>query len=284
VTRTYRYQLCDVFTDRPLCGNALAVFTDAVGLDDASMQKLARELNLSECAFVLPPTCAEADARLRIFTPTMELPFAGHPTLGSAFVLTAEKRGMSIRVETARGISLVTFSRPPSEPAFGWMTQPEPKITAYQRASELLAALGIEASGVRSPVELYDNGPHYVLVELASAAAVGALAPDMRRLEALGSIAAVVFAPNGARWKARVFAPGEGIAEDPATGAAAGPIALHLGRHGRVPFATDVTIDQGAELARPSTLVARARGGVEPVAVQVGGHAVLIGRGEIELP
>lgn len=284
MTRTYRYQLCDVFTDQPLCGNALAVFTDAVGLDDRSLQRLARELNLSECAFVLPPTSAGADARLRIFTPTMELPFAGHPTLGSAFVLTAEKRGASIRLETARGISRVSFSRPESGPPFGWMTQPVPVVTTYEPARELLAALGIEPDAVRAPIEQYDNGPHYVLIELAAAAMVASLSPDMRRLAALGSIAAVVFAPDGGRWKARVFAPGEGIAEDPATGAAAGPIALHLGRQGRVPFASDVSIDQGAELGRPSTLYARARGGDEPVAVEVGGNAVLIGRGEIDVP
>jgi len=284
VPHTYRYQLCDVFTDRPLCGNALAVFTDAVGLDDVSLQKLARELNLSECAFILPPTVADADARLRIFTPTMELPFAGHPTLGSAFVLTAEKRGMSIRLETARGISVVTFTRPPSGPALGWMTQPAPVISAYEPARELLGALGIEANGVCAPVELYDNGPHYVLVELTSAASVAALAPDLRRLAALGSIAAVVFASNGARWKARVFAPGEGIPEDPATGAAAGPIAVHLGRHGRVAFGTEIGIDQGAELDRPSMLLARAHAGAGHVAVEVGGNAVLLGRGEIDLP
>src|SRR5262245_19783656 len=199
--RTFRYQLCDVFTDRPLCGNALAVFTDAVGLDDAALQALARELNLSECAFVLPPSSPQADARLRIFTPSMELPFAGHPTLGSAFVLTAEKRGTGIRLETARGISVVTLTRPSAGPAFGWMTQPIPEITDYSRTAQLLAALGIDAASVRSPVELYDNGPHYVLVELASAAAVAALAPDLRALEALGRIAAVIFAPNGDRWK-----------------------------------------------------------------------------------
>ncbi|HWO09649.1 MAG TPA: PhzF family phenazine biosynthesis protein [Polyangiaceae bacterium] len=282
--RTFRYQLCDVFTERPLCGNALAVFTDAVGLDDTSLQALARELNLSECAFVLPPSTPAADARLRIFTPSMELPFAGHPTLGTAFVLTAEKRGLSIRLETARGISVVTFSRPALGPAFGWMTQPVPEISAYARDTELLGALGVEAGAVRAPIELYDNGPHYVLVELASAAAVARLAPDMRRLQALGSIAAVVFAPHDTRWKARVFAPGEGISEDPATGAAAGPIALYLGRHGRVPFATEVSIDQGVEVGRPSTLFARARGGAEPFAVEVGGNAVVIGRGEVDLP
>src|SRR5216117_41328 len=105
--RTLGYVICDVFTDRPLAGNALAVFTDANGLDDATMQALARETNLSETAFVLAPTLAPADARIRIFTPTMELPFAGHPTLGSAFVLGASRRHETLRLETARGVIVV---------------------------------------------------------------------------------------------------------------------------------------------------------------------------------
>src|SRR5882672_1440311 len=98
--RRLPYELCDVFTDRALAGNALAVFTDAAGLGDATMQALARETNLSESTFVLPPTTPEADARIRIFTPTMELPFAGHPTLGTAFVLAGASRRPVIRLET----------------------------------------------------------------------------------------------------------------------------------------------------------------------------------------
>src|SRR6185369_7300571 len=109
--RALRYELCDVFTDRPLTGNALAVFTDAGGLDDATMQALAREMNLSETTFVLPPTTADADARIRIFTPAVELPFAGHPTLGSAVVLAAPLRRELIRLETGRGIVPVRLTR-----------------------------------------------------------------------------------------------------------------------------------------------------------------------------
>src|SRR5690606_5685788 len=124
-----------------------------------------------------------------------ELPFAGHPTLGSAFVLTLATRAPSIRIETARGISSVRFSRDDAGPAFGWMTQPLPVITRYVFEAELLAALGVQHSTL--PVELYDNGPHYVLVGLQSAAELAALRPDMSRLEALGSIAATVFAPLG---------------------------------------------------------------------------------------
>jgi trans-2,3-dihydro-3-hydroxyanthranilate isomerase len=286
--RTLQYRLCDVFTDRPFAGNALAVFSDASGLDGSTLQQLARELNLSECAFVLPAESGAADARLRIFTPTMELPFAGHPTLGAAFVLTERSRAREIRLETARGVSTVRFTPADAGPAFAWMTQPVPVIRRYEQRADLLAALGVERSTL--PVELYDNGPHYVLVGLDSPAELAALRPRMERLDALGSIAATVFAPvavdsRGMRWKSRVFAPGEGIPEDPATGAAAGPLALHLCRHGQLTFGSELFIEQGAEVGRPSTLHARATGSAERVeAIEVGGRAVLIGRGEIDLP
>jgi trans-2,3-dihydro-3-hydroxyanthranilate isomerase len=276
------YELCDVFTDRPLAGNALAVFTQADGLDDATMQALAREMNLSESAFVLRPTTAQADARIRIFTPTMELPFAGHPTLGSAFVLAAPKQSQVIRLETARGIVVIRLTREAGRITFGWMNQPLPGIAPFPASAQLLGALGVQASGL--PVELYDNGPQYVFVELDSPQAVAALRPDMARLEALGSFAFTTYARSGARWKARVFAPGEGIPEDPATGAAAGPLALHLARHGRVRFGETIVIEQGVEIGRPSTLHACAIGSDDRVErVEVGGSAVVVASGKFKL-
>jgi trans-2,3-dihydro-3-hydroxyanthranilate isomerase len=281
---TLPYRLCDVFTDRPLAGNALAVFTQAEALNSATMQQLARELNLSECAFVLAPTVPGAAARLRIFTPTMELPFAGHPTLGTAFVV-AELRpelGSLILLETARGVSSVQLSEPGKAARFGWMTQPLPEIHPYDSAEQLLHALGVQQSVL--PVELYDNGPHYVLVVLDEARQVAELRPNLARLEALGSIAVTVVAPHGKRYKTRVFAPGEGIPEDPGTGAAAGPTALHLARHGRIAYGDTIVIEQGVEVGRPSILHARVFGTADRLErVEVGGHAVLIGRGEISL-
>jgi trans-2,3-dihydro-3-hydroxyanthranilate isomerase len=275
--------VCDVFTDRPFAGNALAVFTDANGLDDATMQALARETNLSETAFVLPPTVSEADARIRIFTPTMELPFAGHPTLGSAFVLAAALGREQVRLETGKGVIPVRLTREGGRLVFGWMTQPLPRIGPYPAPAELFAALGI--AGSRLPVDLYDNGPHYVFVELESPRDVAALRPDMARLGVLGSTAFSVFARNGERWKTRVFAPGEGIAEDPATGAAAGPQAVHLARYGKIQFGDEVVIEQGAEIGRPSTLHACAFGSTERLErVEVGGGAVVVARGEFRLP
>ena len=158
--RTLRYEICDVFTDRPLTGNALAVFTDAEGLDEATMQALAREMNLSESAFVVRPSQPEADAGIRIFTPTMELPFAGHPTLGSAFVLAAASGTEIIRLETRRGIVPVRLTRAADRIVFGWMTQPLPRLSVYPAQAELLGALGVASSGL--PVELYEIGRAHV--------------------------------------------------------------------------------------------------------------------------
>ncbi len=281
--RELPYELCDVFTDRPLAGNALAVFTDADDIDGATMQALARETNLSESAFVIRATSADADAGIRIFTPTMELPFAGHPTLGTAFVLAARRQLETVNLETARGIVSVRLSREAGRAGFGWMTQPLPRVEPYREVTKLLAALGV--AGSKLPVELYDNGPHYVFVELDTPDDIAALAPDMARLAALGSTAFSVFARKGPTWKCRVFAPGEGIAEDPATGAAAGPMAAHLARHGRIAFGDDIVIEQGVEIGRPSTLHARARGSrAQLTSVEVGGHAVLVGEGTFRLP
>jgi trans-2,3-dihydro-3-hydroxyanthranilate isomerase len=281
--RVLPYEVCDVFTDRPLTGNALAVFTDAEALDAATMQALAREVNLSESAFVQRPSAGAADARIRIFTPTMELPFAGHPTLGTAFVLAAPLVRDHIRLETGRGIVEVRLVRDATSIRFGWMSQPLPRLERYGRSAELLAALGL--GGSRLPIELYDNGPHYVFVEADAPEAVAALRPDLARLEALGSTAFSVFARKGERWKCRVFAPGEGIPEDPATGAAAGPLALHLARHGRIRYGEEIVIEQGAEMGRPSTLHARAIGDGERLErVEVGGSAVLVASGVFRLP
>jgi trans-2,3-dihydro-3-hydroxyanthranilate isomerase len=281
--RAIPYELCDVFTDRALAGNALAVFVDADDIDGATMQALARETNLSESAFVLRATSAHADARIRIFTPTMELPFAGHPTLGTAFVLAARRQQDIIALETGRGIVNVRLTREVGRAAFGWMNQPLPRIAPYEPAARLVAALGV--SGSTLPIELYDNGPHYVFVERDTPEEIAALTPDFSRLAALGSTAFSVFARSGPTWKCRVFAPGEGIMEDPATGAAAGPLAVHLARHGRIAFGDEIVIEQGVEIGRPSTLHARARGTRDRLElVEVGGHAVLVGQGTFRLP
>ncbi|MDQ3876310.1 MAG: PhzF family phenazine biosynthesis protein, partial [Actinomycetota bacterium] len=161
----YRYVVCDVFTDRPLAGNPLAVFTDARDLDDGQMQGLAREMNLSETVFVLPAEQG-GHARIRIFTPSLELPFAGHPVLGTAFVLGGPLQLTEIRLETRWGIVPVQLEREQARIVFGWMSQPLPTIEPYADEAELLAALDVERSEL--PVEVYDNGARHVYVGLRS--------------------------------------------------------------------------------------------------------------------
>jgi trans-2,3-dihydro-3-hydroxyanthranilate isomerase len=279
--RRFRYVVADVFTDEPLAGNQLAVFTDARDLTELDMQSIAREMNLSETVFVLPATTDDADVRIRIFTPAVELPFAGHPTLGSAFVLGAPLQKIVIRLETGAGIVPVTLDREGPRITFGRMEQPVPTWEAVADPAPILAALGVEQSGL--PVERYDLGPGHVYIELDSPAAVERLAPDIAALAAATPDGANCFAHvGGNRWKTRMFAPNHGVVEDPATGSAAGPLAVHLARHGRIRFGEQIEISQGAEIRRPSTLYATVEGEGDRVdRVEVGGSAVVVARGEL---
>ena len=281
--RTFRYVVADVFTDRPLAGNQLAVFTDARELEGEEMQALAREMNYSETVFVLPPE-GEGHVRIRIFTPTDEMLFAGHPTLGSAFVLAGPLQLQEIRLETGAGVVPVALEREGDRIVFGRMRQPLPAWKPYDDEAGLLGALGVERSEL--PVEHYDNGMHHVYVMLGSEEEVAALEPDFSGLTGVPALLGFnCFAGAGARWKTRMFAPGGSVPEDPATGSAAGPLAAHLARHGRVGFGEEIEISQGAEIGRPSTLYARADGSAEQLeAVEVGGSAVIVARGEFRLP
>jgi trans-2,3-dihydro-3-hydroxyanthranilate isomerase len=281
--RTFRYVVADVFTDTPLAGNGLAVFTDARELEEQELQRLARELNLSETVFVLPPE-AGGHARIRIFTPEIEMRFAGHPTLGSAFVLAAPMQLVEIRLETPMGIVPVALERDHDRIVFGRMEQPLPRWEPYAEEAALLSALGVERSEL--PVELYDNGARHVYVALASEEEVAALRPDLSALADLPAVLGInFFAGEGSRWKTRMFAPAGGVPEDPATGSAAGPLAVHLARHGWIGFGDEIEISQGAEVGRPSTLYARADGSAEALErVEVGGSAVTVARGEFRLP
>jgi trans-2,3-dihydro-3-hydroxyanthranilate isomerase len=253
-------------------------------VDTETMQALAREMKFSESVFVLP-TEADADVRIRIFTPSAEIPFAGHPTLGTAFVLGAPLQKAVIRIETGSGVVPVELEREGAQIVFGRMEQPIPSVEPYDDAEELLAALGVAES--KLPVEVYDNGIRHVYVCLGSEEEVAAVRPDFARLaERNGAVlGANCFAGEGRRWKTRMFAPGGGVAEDPATGSAAGPLALHVARHGLVPFGEEIEISQGAELDRPSKLYASVIGSAEKVErVEVGGSAVIVARGEFRLP
>ena len=281
--RSFRYVIADVFTDRALAGNQLAVFTDARDLDELTMQELALELGFSESVFVLPPR-EGGTVRIRIFTPRNEIPFAGHPCLGTAFVLGAPLQLGVIALETGSGIVPVELERDESgRIVFGRMTQPVPTVEAYERADEMLAALGVESSEL--PVEVYDNGIRHAYVVLPSKEDVARLTPDMSALAELYLVNALACAGSGTSWKSRMFSPSDGVGEDAATGSAAGPLACHLGRHGVVPWGEEIEIEQGTEIGRPSTLFARAAGSGETIeSVEVGGSAVTVARGEFKLP
>jgi trans-2,3-dihydro-3-hydroxyanthranilate isomerase len=272
-----RYLLVDVFTQAPLEGNGLGVFTDGRGMSSDTMQRLARELNLSETVFVLPPE-EGGEVRLRIFTPTHELPFAGHPVLGTAFIAGSALERETVSLETGAGLIHVELSRQDDRVAFGRMRQPIPWWRPYDRDADLLRALGIRHSGL--PVELYSNGPMHVYVELEDEPSVAALRPDMAALADVGKVGVSCFAGSGERWKTRMFAPALGVPEDPATGSAAGPLAVHLSRHGRIGFGEEIRIRQGSEIGRPSLLYARADGSPDHIErVEVGGSAVIVGGG-----
>ncbi len=279
--REFRYVVADVFTDTPLAGNPVAVFTDARGLDADEMQRLARELNLSETVFVLPAEQG-GHARIRIFTPNLELPFAGHPTLGAAFILGQPMQLLEIRLETERGIVAVALEREGPKVVFGRMEQPLPTWDPWPEPEALLTALGVERS--RLPVEVYDNGAQHVYVALGSEDEVALLQPSLGGLGLPPPLGTNCFAGSGSRWKTRMFGLG-GIPEDPATGSAAGPLAVHLARHGEIGWGDEIEISQGAEIGRPSTLYAKAEGSAEKIErVEVGGSAVVVARGEFRLP
>jgi trans-2,3-dihydro-3-hydroxyanthranilate isomerase len=274
---TFRFVIVDVFTDVPFAGNQLAVFTDAREIPEERLQPLAREINFSETVFVYP-AAGDGHARMRIFTPAVELPFAGHPVLGTAFVLGGPLQLDELWLETGAGIVAVRLERDGSRIAFGWMRQPPCSFEPYDRVAELLAVLGVEAFGL--PVELYRQGPGHVLVELGSPEALAALRPNADALLEANPYGTDCFARDGESWKSRVFVPGHGVLEDAATGSAAGPLALHLARHGRIGFGDEIVIHQGVEIGRPSTLHAVAR---SPEEVEVGGSSVVVAHGQFRL-
>jgi trans-2,3-dihydro-3-hydroxyanthranilate isomerase len=277
---SFRYVVADVFTDEPLTGNQLAVFTDAREIPEERLQPLAREIGFSETVFVLPPE-EGGHVRMRIFTPVTEIRFAGHPTLGTAFVLAAPLQLGVIVLETGSGPVPVELTRDESgRIVFGRMSQPLPSIEAHPDPEGLLAALGVDRSEL--PVEVYDNGLEHAYVALTSKEEVAALAPDWNALARFDPICANCFAGSGSSWKTRMFTP-HGY-EDPATGSAAGPLAVHLARHGWIGFGEEIEIEQGTELRRPSRLHARVDGSREQLErVEVGGSAVVVARGEFRL-
>lgn len=294
------YTWTDVFAVRPLTGNQLCTFDAPAALSPALMAQVTRELAQSESTFLQAPQSSGADVRVRIFVPTgsgaVEIPFAGHPLLGSAAVYAA-RRGAAglVRLETGVGIIPVTVTELPG-PAPTWaarMRQPLPRLVQQiARSGALAEALGLTLDELRTdlPVEAVDNGMRIVLIPAHSVAAVQRAQPNMAALRGLlgrdGSCT-LLFAPGGVEPEAdvhcRVFSPFELVTEDPATGSANGPLGEYLVRHGAAPGPL-VHSEQGYAIGRPSHLlidVERTDG--QTTAVYVGGQVYAVGKGSFTI-
>lgn len=276
-----RYVVCDVFTDRALSGNQLAVFTNGSQIPPTLMQALAREMAFSETVFVLRAE-AGGHARVRIFTPTLEIPFAGHPVLGAAVVLGQPMQVETVRLETGAGEIPVQLDRQGPKVVGGRMVQPVPEVTPVVEGQALLEALGMGESLL--PIECYDLGPKHLYVAAATARQVAELQPDLQRLRRFDA-GINVFAGSGTDYTTRMFAPAHGVDEDAATGSAAGPLALHLVRHGRLRMGQEITIAQGAAIGRPAQLQAVVHGTGDRIErIEVAGGVVVVAHGEFRLP
>ena len=300
--RAYRFVQVDVFTDRVFGGNPLAVFLDARGLDDALMQQIAREMNLSETVFLSPPSRADGAAALRIFTPTREIPFAGHPTIGTAWVLAthglAPKGEARFVLEERIGPVPVELEGDPARPDFIWMTHPEVAFDPPLENRDAMArALGLEAADLwpGAPIQPGSTGNTFLFVPLRDRATVDRAALDVRAfLDAMGDrphIGVFVFAPDpdpaAGRVYSRMFAPHtSGVPEDPATGSASGPLGAYLVRQGLVQKAAEVRIvsEQGTKMGRQIFVHIRLDMSGETITrIRVGGSAVPVLEGELRL-
>lgn len=301
----YRYCLADVFTDRPFGGNPLAVFPDGRGLDPAVMQLVARELNLSETVFVLPPEDPAHTRRLRIFTPGRELPFAGHPTVGTAYILASigdiSLKGDATPIVFEEGVGPVGVTiwahagRPTgAQLAAARMPESGPPPPALEA---IAGALSLDVADLLAGADAPEGlscGVRFLFVPLRSRDAVRRARVDSARwqrdLRAYWAPEIFLFSYEaerpGSHIRARMFAPGLGITEDPATGAAATALAGYLAPRDPRPAGTlRWVVEQGFEMGRPSILEVEAdkRGGAL-TAIRVGGAAVLMGGGDLEIP
>ena len=288
----------DVFTARPLEGNSLAVFFDARGLSDAEMQSIAKEMNLSETTFIFPrdaETERERGVRVRIFTVQEELPFAGHPTLGTAFALRGESGTKEILLDLNVGRVPVRFEETAGQAVFGEMTQPDPKFGMQHECEAVARATGLRVDDFDSslPIETVSTGVPFTVTPLKSLAVMQRLRVDpggaAEYLEKTGGkflyfVARETVDP-AARLHARMLFYGS---EDPATGSAAGCAAAWMVVHGVSEPEQRVLIEQGIEMKKPSRIFVRASRTNNlhdnPVVnVRVGGNAVEVMRGEVFL-
>ncbi len=291
--KSYRYTVVDVFTTEPLAGNALAVFPDASGLDATTMQKIARELNLAESAFVLPVTRQDCAARVRIFTPGREMPFAGHPTVGTAFVLLQKE--MVPRNCTAfvleEQIGPISIRIDAGQRPLIWLRTPPIREGRCYDAALCAAALGLEMQDLLPmKPQLLSAGNPTLFVAAEDKAAVDRAWLDLAGLKALkgaesDSFCVVLFTPLGDGAYSRMFAPEHGVIEDAATGSSTGPLAAYMIRHKLVSGqkGTRLVSEQGTKMGRRSFLHVEIQGEQGADGILVGGHVTPIAEGVMKL-
>ena len=279
---SYRYRVVDVFTERPLEGNALAVFPDAGVIDSGTMQRIARELNLAETAFVLPPTRADCAAQVRIFTPLREMLFAGHPTIGTSFVLLDEGLVHPVAGEFVlqEKIGPVPVQVDTGERPMLWLRTPPIAVGREYDVALCAEVLGLEVTDLLGVApQLLNAGNPTLFVALRDRDAVDRAWLDLAGSKRLRGVDAepfctFVFTPTPEGAYSRMFAPEYGVPEDPATGSSTGPLAAFMMRHGLLSRAdgTRFVSEQGTKMGRRSFLHVRIRGEHGVVSIEVGGH------------
>lgn len=296
-----RYLHYDVFTNERFTGNQLAVFPDGSAFNSATMQRIANEMNFSETTFILPPERDDTNVRMRIFTPSAELPMAGHPTVGSAFALAHEGEIAPGSEKFVFGLGIgptpVELVWDADRLAFAWMVQPLPEFGATVEDGQSVArCLGVEPESLceELPLQFVSAGVEFLLVPLNSRDAVDSVALHRSALQRVCELAGIpergvlVFHPEPDRDEpgayTRMFAPCLGVAEDPATGGASGPLGAYLFHHGVVSAeqADHLVSHQGVKMGRPSAItisVASTEGSIKRV--RVGGEALLISEGTL---
>ena len=301
--REYRFIQVDVFTDRVFGGNPLAVVLDGQGLADGEMQAIAMEMNLSETTFILPPTRPDCAARVRIFTPRRELQFAGHPTVGTAWVMAVHGLVAGspsvFKLEEGIGPVPVTLEGDPKQPSFIWMRHGPPEFgPEMANRAEIAVALGLTEADLipGAPIQTGSTGSRFMFVPLRDRATVDRALLDVPKIiKALGDqplVGIFVFAPDpdptAGRVHSRMFAPHtSGIPEDPATGSATGPLGAYLVKQKLVKASGPVSIvsDQGVKMGRHSRLHIRGveRGGAL-TEIEVGCGVVPVIDGRLRVP
>ena len=287
----YKFKQVDVFTDRPLYGNPVAVVLDADGIDPKAMQRIAAWTNLSETTFVLKPTTPAADYRLRIFTPAAELPFAGHPTVGSAHAALEAGviSGATFSQECGAGVLPMSVTETEAGPRIA-VEAPEATFVKEfgDRIDELSEALGAPLIPDPAPAAM-DNGPSWIFCRLASSAAVAGLRPDMsamamleRELRVTGTAVFALLEGDGPSVHIRCFAPSYGVNEDPVTGSANAALPAYLSHVGMLDaLGGEYVSTQGTELGRDGKVYVRVLD--NQGRAEIGGHAVTVIEGEIRL-